>query len=88
MVRYPRERRSNLRELASERVRRAGGGEVPLSAVANLTESRQQATFMRIDGNRAATVNARADAAVITPNQAGGGWNGRSCRNCSPTTPA
>ena len=70
MVRYPRERRSNLRELASERVRRAGGGEVPLSAVANLTESRQQATFMRIDGNRAATVNARADTAVITPNQA------------------
>ncbi len=70
MVRYPRERRSNLRELASERVRRAGGGEVPLSAVANLTESRQQATLTRIDGNRSATVNARADVAIITPNQA------------------
>ena len=70
MVRYPRERRRNLRELTGERVRRAGGGEVPLSMVANLTENRQQATLMRIDGNRAATVEARADAAVITPIQA------------------
>ena len=34
MVRYPRERRRNLRELAGERVRRAGGGEVPLAVVA------------------------------------------------------
>ena len=70
MVRYPRERRRNLRELASERVRRAGGGEVPLSVVANLSENREQATLMRIDGSRAATVGARADAAVITPIQA------------------
>ena len=70
MVRYPRERRNSLRELAGERLRRAGGGEVPLSAVANLTESREQATLMRIDGGRAATVNAQADAAVITPIQA------------------
>ena len=69
MVRYPRERRRNLRELASERIRRVGGGEVPLSVVANLVESREQATLMRIDGNRAASVTARADAAVVTPLQ-------------------
>ena len=70
MVRYPRERRSNLQALADERVRRAAGGDVPLSVVASLTENREQATLMRIDGNRAATVEARADAAVITPIQA------------------
>ena len=70
MVRYPRERRSNLRELASERVRRAGGGEVPLSVVASLSESRAPASLMRIDGRQAATVEARADAARITPIQA------------------
>ena len=70
MVRYPRERRSNLRELASERVRRAGGGEVPLSVVASLSESRAPASLLRIDGKRAATVEARADAAQITPIQA------------------
>ena len=69
MVRYPRERRRNLRELASERIRRVGGGELPLSMVADLAESREQATLMRIDGNRAATVTGQADAAVVTPLQ-------------------
>ena len=70
MVRYPRERRRNLRELATQRVRRAGGGEVPLSTVATLTEQREQATLTRIDGERAGLVSARADAAMITPIQA------------------
>jgi multidrug efflux pump subunit AcrB len=43
---------------------------VPLSVVANLTESRDQATLMRIDGQQAATVEARADTAEPTPIQA------------------
>ncbi|MXY69992.1 MAG: efflux RND transporter permease subunit [Acidobacteriia bacterium] len=70
MVRYPRERRRDLQELATQRVRRAGGGEVPLSTVATLTEQREQATLTRIDGERAGLVSARADAAIITPIQA------------------
>ncbi|MYN65481.1 MAG: efflux RND transporter permease subunit [Acidobacteria bacterium] len=70
MVRYPHERRRSLRELADERVRRAGGGEMPLSMAANLTESRELAALMRINGIRTATVEARTDAAVITPDQA------------------
>lgn len=70
MVRYPHERRRNLRELATQRVRRAGGGEVPLSTVATLTEQRELATLTRIDGERAGLVSARADAAIITPIQA------------------
>lgn len=70
MVRYPHERRRSLRELATQRVRRAGGGEVPLSTVATLTEQREQATLTRIDGERAGLVSARADAAIITPIQA------------------
>ncbi|MCY4025019.1 MAG: efflux RND transporter permease subunit [Acidobacteria bacterium] len=70
VVRYPHERRRSLGELAGERVRRAGGGDMPLSVAANLTEKRELAALMRIDGNRAATVEGRADAAVITPIQA------------------
>ncbi|MCY4029954.1 MAG: efflux RND transporter permease subunit, partial [Acidobacteria bacterium] len=70
MVRYPRDRRRSLHELTSERVRRAGGGDVPLSVVADLKETRDQATLVRIDGNRAATVQARADVTTITPIQA------------------
>ena len=70
VVRYPAERRRSLSELASERIQRPGGGEMPLSLVANITEKRESATLTRIDGKRAARVNARADTAVITPIQA------------------
>ena len=82
MVRYPAERRRSLSELASERIIRPAGGspggrrgaeayaEVPLSTVARLTETRGPATLVRIDGKRAALVNARADTAIITPIQA------------------
>ena len=70
VVRYPAERRRSLRELATERIRRPGGGEVPLSAVARLTETRELSSRLRIDGRQAALVEARADAATITPFQA------------------
>ncbi|MCY3875958.1 MAG: efflux RND transporter permease subunit, partial [Rhodobacteraceae bacterium] len=67
VIRYPAERRRSLSELARERVQRPGGGEIPLSLVANITERREPATLTRIDAKRAARVNGRADVAVITP---------------------
>ena len=70
MLKYPEERRRSLSELSSERIHRRGGGEVPLSTVARLTEKRELAQLMRIDGRLAALVNARADASRITPIQA------------------
>lgn len=77
MVRYPRERRRSLRELAGERITRPnvgrtrpGGGEIPLAMAARLTEKRELAKLTRIDGKQTALLNARADAAVITPLQA------------------
>jgi len=77
MVRYPRERRRSLRELAGERItrpsvgrNRAAGGEIPLAMAARLTEKRELATLTRIDGKQTALLKARADAAVITPLQA------------------
>ena len=77
MVRYPRERRRSLRELAGERItrprvgrNRQSGGEIPLAMAARITEKRELATLMRIDGKQTALLNARADAAVITPLQA------------------
>ena len=70
MVRYPPERRRGLRELAGERIRRPGGGEVPLSTVARITEKRELTTLTRIDGRRASRISANADVAVITPIQA------------------
>ena len=70
MVRYPAERRKSLRELSRERIHRPGGGEVPLSEVAELTERRELASLTRIDGKRSARVYGNADAAVLTPIQA------------------
>ena len=70
MLKYPEERRRSLSELAMERIHRPGGGEVPLATVARLTEKRELAERMRIDGKQAAVVNARADASRITPIQA------------------
>ena len=70
MLKYPEERRRSLSELAMERIHRPGGGEVPLATVARLTEKRELAERMRIDGKQAALVSARADASRITPIQA------------------
>ncbi|MCY3611026.1 MAG: efflux RND transporter permease subunit [Gemmatimonadetes bacterium] len=83
MVRYPRERRQSMRELASERIHRPGtgenraseappasGGEVPLSTVADLSERRELATLVSIDGQQTALVSAEADPALLTPLQA------------------
>ena len=83
VVRYPAERRQSLGDLASERIHRpagrngqrggdrgAGGGEVPLSTVATLTEKRELTTLTRIDGKKAAFVDARVDAVVTTPRRA------------------
>ena len=67
VVRYPAERRRSLSELASERIQRPGGGEIPLSLVATITEKHEPAMLTQIDGKRAARVNGRADTAVITP---------------------
>ncbi len=69
MVRYPPERRRSLAQLASERIHRPGGGEVPLSVVADLVEKREFAELTRIDGKPAALVHANADMSVITPVQ-------------------
>ncbi len=70
VVRYPAERRQSLRELASERIAIPGGGNMPLSIAAHITEQRELASLTRIDGRRAALVNARADIGRITPIQA------------------
>ncbi len=84
MVRYPPESRASLQALASERIRRPagrgasgpGGGEqaaeVPLLTVANLSESLELASRVRVNGEQAAEVNARADVAIVNPREARG----------------
>ena len=70
MVRYPPESRKSLQALADERIRLQDGAEAPLSFVGNLSESREPTELLRINGEPAAVVNARADAAVVVPQDA------------------
>ena len=70
VVRYPAERRRSLKELAGMRLERPGGGEIPLFLAATLTEKQELAELTRIDGKPAVFVEAKADAAVVTPIQA------------------
>ncbi len=70
VVRYPPERRRSVRDLTGEWINIPGGQEIPLSSAAILTEQREPAKLMRIDGRQAALVNAHADLAATTPAQA------------------
>jgi multidrug efflux pump subunit AcrB len=64
VVRYPAERRRSLRDLLDERISLGPGKEVPLSAVARITETQDYATLTRLDGRRAATVTAFYDPEI------------------------
>ena len=68
MARYPDERRRSVRELLDERVQRPGGGQIPLSSVARIVETRDFSVLTRLDGVRAADVSARVDRQVSAPN--------------------
>ena len=70
VVRYPPERRRSVRELANEWINIPGGKEIPLSSASILTEKREPAKLIRIDGRPAALVNAEADPTTTTPVQA------------------
>ena len=66
VVRYPGERRRSLGDLLDERVSLPGGGRAPLATVARITEVRDYAEQVRIDGRRAATVTAWFDVATTS----------------------
>jgi len=67
VTRYPREQRTNLDKLWSERVHQSGGGEIPLSLVAEISESNELASLFRINGEKAISVSGFADTAITTP---------------------
>ena len=70
MVRYPKEQRRSARDLFNVRIRLADGTETPLSAVAQVTETRDFSSIDRVDGLRVVKVTGRVDTAVITTTQA------------------
>ena len=69
IVRYPREQRQSLRALSEERIRGPGGREIPLSFVADITESRELENLTSINGEKAALINGFTDESMMTPIQ-------------------
>jgi multidrug efflux pump subunit AcrB len=69
MVRYPREQRRSARDFFNVRVRLADGTEAPLSAVAQVKESRASATIERVNGLRIVSVSGRVDTDIATPTE-------------------
>ena len=69
MVRYPRDGRSSVGDLASMRIRTPEGGEVPFSQVATVEPGRGFAAIKRVDRNRAINVTAAVDPAVSSAAQ-------------------
>ena len=67
VVRYPRERRENLSELLTMRLNQPGGGDIPLAAVAEITETRELESLARINSEPVAFINGFADETIATP---------------------
>jgi len=70
MVKNPEDQRRSTRDLYNVRIRLADGTEAPLSAVAELAESRDFSSIDRVDGLRVVKVRGRVDTNVITTSQA------------------
>ncbi|MCC5021918.1 MAG: efflux RND transporter permease subunit [Candidatus Synoicihabitans palmerolidicus] len=67
-VRYPKDVREDISTLRNTRIRLLNGSEVPLSAVASITEQVGYSKINPVNGRRIVSVTADADAAVTTPN--------------------
>ena len=70
VVRYPADQRRSVADLADERIVLPNGREIPLATVADITETRELAARIRIDGKQAALVSAYTEFSTITPIQA------------------
>ena len=69
MVRLPAAERRSQSDLLNTRIRLADGAEAPLSAVAQVTESRSLSSIDRVNGLRIISVSAKVDTGVSTPGE-------------------
>ncbi len=69
MVRYPEGQRKSLGDLENMRVRLPGGGEIPFSAAAEVTEGQGFSVINRTDRKRTINVTADVDISKANPNE-------------------
>ena len=70
MLRYPREARRSTSNFFNSRIRLSDGTELPLTTVAQVTESRSFSAIDRIDGVRVATISAEVDRQYMSTGDA------------------
>lgn len=66
VVRYPRDARNSLSDVYNMRITLPGGEDVPITAVADISESRGFSTIERANSRRVLTVTAKVDSDVTT----------------------
>lgn len=66
IVRYPQDERTSLGDVYDMRIRLPSGEHVPVTAVAEIAETRGFSTIERADSRRILRVTAKADSEVIT----------------------
>ncbi len=67
IIRYPRDRRDDLNELLTERLRVSKNSEIPFHYIADINDSRELASLTSIDGNQAVFVEGFIDSTLSTP---------------------
>lgn len=72
MVRYPYNERRSTSDLFNARIRLDDGTELPLSTVANVTETRSFSAIDRVDGFRVLTVSTEVDNELSSTGEAAG----------------
>ena len=70
MLRYPREARRSTSDFFNARIRLSDGTELPLTTVAQVSESRSFSAIDRIDGVRVATISAEVDRQYMSTGDA------------------
>ena len=66
VVRYPQDARTSLSDVYALRITLPSGGRVPVTAIADITETRGFSTIERADGRRILRVTAKVDPEVTT----------------------
>ncbi|MEJ8562176.1 efflux RND transporter permease subunit [Yoonia sp. GPGPB17] len=72
VVRYPQDARSSLSDVYALRIALPGGDTVPITAVADISETRGFSTIERADGRRVLRVTAKVDPDVTTADNVNG----------------
>jgi len=67
MIRYPKDQRDSIGNLENMRIRAPNGDEIPFSQVADIKLDQGYASIIRVDGERAITVSAELNTAIVEP---------------------